>query len=908
MAFTPAIIQYLDIKKEHSDCILFFRMGDFYETFFEDAKVCSKILDIVLTSKNKNSENVVPMAGIPFHSADKYITKLIAHGYKIAIAEQTSEPVAGKIVERKVVNIITPGTYIQESKKEFIYTMAIIFLPHTNGDNYHIAWGDFSIGEYWTKSFKNIDEMQKFILTTKPVELVFESTFPEKEVITEPIQKHLKCLISLRDIPPDPEKFLASTTQVQQSASYGKAVEDGRLGAISLLLYYLNHTQKNSLTNITKISFHSQDNYLILDEVTIKNLEILSSTYESSEKYSLLNILDNTQTAGGARLLRHIITNPIKDIVQINWRLNTIKKYLNDGMIERLIDGNIYKEEKSKRIHQLLTHVRDIPKLVSTILYKKLLPNTFIKLRATLRIFFENKFLLDELNHLGLSESSQAYLQHLYNFLEQILKNDEEFKDDMDFIRDGYQDQIDELRKIAYHSDDLLLQYQQELAQLAGIPNVKVKFILNQGYFLEVTNKDVTTFESKLSKVNSEFKIQNSEGNEKGRKEGDEKFNVVRRSTLLGSQRYSSPYLENLEINILKARDDLRKLEYELLKQAQEKILRGIQELHEFPEKIAWLDVFVSQAILAKEKHFVKPQFIEKDILTIVEGRHPVIEKYLPLDQQFIANDLFLNSEIRMQNAEGNNDGGFLHIITGPNMGGKSTYLRQNALIVLMAHCGLFVPAKECTLGIMDALFARIGSGDIIAKNQSTFMTEMIEVANILNNSSKKSFIIFDELGRGTATYDGLALTKAILEYLVTNIGAKTLIATHYHELIELENTLPGVKNFSVSVYETGKEVIFMKKIVRGGASKSYGLDVAKLAGIPMTIVQKAKENLAELEQNKIHSSPVQQPESGVLNLVTDVLDPKYEKVTTLLDTYDLNNITPLQALQLLSKIKDDLK
>ena len=900
MAFTPAIIQYLDIKKEHADCILFFRMGDFYETFFEDAKICSKVLDIVLTSKNKNSENSVPMAGIPYHSADKYITKLIAHGYKIAIAEQTSDPIPGKIVDREVVSIITPGTYIQESKKEFTYTIAITFLPHSNGQDYHIAWGDFSIGEYWTKSFSDIAEMQKFILTIKPVELIFDSHFPEKDSVTLPIKQQVKCLISLRDFPPDPEKFLAWTTGVQQSASYGKATEWGRLETIALLLYYLKHTQKHSLTNITKISFHSQDSYLILDDVTIKNLELLSSTYEGNEKYSLLNILDITQTAGWSRLLRYVLTNPIKDQQQLERRLHTIEKYMNDETMERLIDWTLYKENISKRIHQILSNFRDIPKLVSILLYKKPLPSTFIKLRATLRIFFDNKFLLDELRYLWLDKTTEWYVQHLYNHLEQILKNDEEYKDDIDFIRDGYQNKIDELRKIAYHSDELLMQYQQELAKVWWIPNVKVKYVLNQWYFLEVTNKDIETFETKIS--NSEWRMQNEEW----------KFEIVRRNTLKWGQRYSSPYLENLQINILKAKDDLRTLEFTLLQQAQEKIAEWTKALNQFAERIAWLDLFVSHALLAKEKKFVKPEFISWETLAIIAWRHPVIEKYLPLDQQFIPNDLILNGEWKMENWKLEiENSGFLHIITWPNMWGKSTYLRQNALIVLMAHCGLFVPAKECKLWLVDAIFARIGSGDIIAKNQSTFMTEMIEVANILNKASKKSFIIFDELGRWTATYDWLALTKAILEYLVMNIGAKTLIATHYHELIQLEDTLSGVKNFSVSVYETEKEVIFMKKIVRWWASKSYGLDVAKLAGIPATIVEQAKIHLHkyELPTTDEVERTNQKKESWTLDLqISTNINPKYEKVSTLLNTYDLNDITPLQALQLLDKIKDELQ
>ena len=689
-------------------------------------------------------------------------------------------------------------------------------------------------------------------------------------------------------------------TGVQQSASYGKASEWGRLETIALLLYYLKHTQKHALTNITKISFHSQDTYLILDEVTIKNLELLSSTYEGNEKYSLLNILDTTQTAGWSRLLRYVITNPIKDPHQIERRLTTIEHYLDEEMVERLHEGNIYKETKSKRIHQMLNHVRDIPKLVSILLYKKLLPSTFIKLRATLRIFFDNKFLLDELRYLWLDKITEWYVQHIYNHLEQILKNDEEYNDDIDFIRDSYQDKIDELRKIAYHSDELLMQYQQELAKVWWIPNVKVKYVLNQWYFLEVTNKDIETFETKIS--NSEWRMQNAEW----------KFEIVRRNTLKWGQRYSSPYLENLQVNILKAKDDLRTLEFTLLQQAQEKIAEWTKALNQFADRITRLDLFVSQALLAKEKNFVKPEFIWWESLTIIEWRHPVIEKYLPLDQQFIPNDLQLDGKMEIwKYGNMDKDHWFLHIITWPNMWGKSTYLRQNALIVLMAHCGLFVPAKECKLWIVDAIFARIGSGDIIAKNQSTFMTEMIEVANILNNASKKSFIIFDELGRWTATYDGLALTKAILEYLVTNIGAKTLIATHYHELIQLEESLPGVKNFSVSVYETEKEVIFMKKIVRWWASKSYGLDVAKLAWIPATIVEQAKLHLHKYEWPTTSEEEWKNQEKKSWSLdiqISSNANPKYEKVTTLLNTYNLNDITPLQALQLLDKIKDELK
>lgn len=909
MAFTPAILQYLDIKKAHPDCILFFRMGDFYETFFEDATLCSKILDIVLTSKNKNSENVVPMAGIPFHSAEKYISKLINRGYKVAIAEQTSDPIPGKIVEREVVNIITPGTYIQENHTDFVYTLAITFLPLTTGDTYHVARGDFGIGTYQTKSFRDIVEVQKFIMTIKPVELIFDVDFPEKESLSVPLSQHLSCLVSVWEIPPSPTLFLQETTWTQQLSSYGKALESWRMEALALLLYYVKHTQKHTLTNITHIAFHHSNQYMLLDDVTIKNLEILSSTYEHSEKYSLFHVLNTTQTAGGARLLRHILINPLRDHEQIHWRLDHIHHYLQQEKIERMeiaSDGTstLHTDNKTQRIHHLLRLVRDIPKLVSLLTYKKLLPSTCIKLRATLRIFFEQSFLLEELHYMWLTDTTHSFLQHLYNYLEQLLKNDDEFHEDMDFIRDGYTPQIDEMRTIAYHSDELLLQYQQELARIANIPNVKVKFVLNQWYFLEVTNKDIDTFERALAHVHDDPLG---------------KFNVSRRNTLKGGQRYSSPYLENLQVRILQAKDDLRVLEFTLLKQAQQKIITWSKELYVFAECISWLDVCVSQALLAQEKHFTQPIFVENEGIHIIQGRHPVIENYLPNNQQFIPNDLVLHDKVsgehQATSSWPSDDVWFLHIITWPNMGGKSTYLRQNALIVLMAHCGLFVPATSCTLGIVDAIFARIGSGDIIAKNQSTFMTEMIEVANILHNATSKSFIIFDELWRGTATYDGLAITQAILEYVAHHIGAKTLIATHYHELISLEQAIPWIKNYSVNVYETDKEVIFMKKIVAGWANKSYGIDVAKLAGIPSTIIDQATFHLQHFERiketDKTPSSlPVWSPSllSDPDPLITASYHIKYEKIRSLLDMYDLNNITPLQALQLLDKIKDDLK
>lgn len=913
MQFTPAIEQYIQVKRQYADCILFFRIWDFYETFFEDAKICSKVLDLVLTSKNKNAENVVPMAGIPFHSVDKYIPKLVAHGYKVAIAEQTSDPVPGKIVSREVTQIITPGTYVHEQKKTTNYMLGMYFKSYADGSNYHIARGDFSLWEYRTRSFADIAQMQKFILTIKPSEIIFDVDFPDKDLVTTPLQHYLKCLISIYEVPFDAEHFLLNMTQVQSLASFGKALDDWRLGATALLLNYIAHTQNTQLKNVAKISLHSQDHLVLLDDVTIKNLELFTSSYENSEKYSLIWILDKTQTAGGSRLLRHLLSNPTNTLTELEKRLNHITYYLADDMIHPALTGI-----DTHKIHSILNNVSDIPKLMTMILYKKLMPSLFIKLRATLRIFFEQPLLLQELTRLGLSDEDKNAVLHVYNHLQRLLKNDEDFHEDIDFIRDGYQDNIDALRKIAYHSDELLLQYQQELSQISGVNNVKLKYVMNQWYFIEITNKDVIQFEHKL--------FDEAHGANK------DKFDVLRRNTLKWGQRYVSPYLDTIQTQVLSAKDELVSKEFALLQEAKEKISNISKSLTAFVETIAWLDVYSSHALLAKEKNFTKPEFTNNTQLSIVDGRHPVIEEFLPRDLQFIPNDLFLNAECRVQNLESqptkNSDNSelltihstltehenswFLHIITWPNMWGKSTYLRQNALIVLMAHCGLFVPAKEVKLWLVDAIFARVGSGDVIAKNQSTFMTEMIEVANILHNATSKSFIIFDELGRWTSTYDGLALTKAILEYIATQVGAKTLIATHYHELIQLENTLAGVQNYSVSVYETDKEVVFMKKIVRGWADKSYGIDVAKLAWIPNVILERAKNNLKTL-QNTNEKWGIRDEEwkwmpwALSLELEANVGDPRFEKIKQFLQWFDLNTITPLQALQLLSKIKDEM-
>lgn len=877
---TPAMKQYVQMKQQNPDCILFFRIGDFYEVFFEDAKICASVLDLVITSKNKNAENPIPMAGIPHHSVEKYIPRLIAKGYKVAIAEQTTDPVPWKIVERTIKSIITPGTTIYEQQKQASYLLAITTNNEKSGSNYHIAWGDFTLGEYLTKSFNELGRLQKFILQLQPTEIIIDTDSTIKDELISPIQQYLQCLVSVYAVPADPEHFLTTICKVQQISSFGKAVENWRLQAITLLFAYLQHTQKQQLTNVSKIRFHSSEGLVLMDEVTIKNLELFASSYESSTKYSLFWILDTTKTAGGSRLLYQLLANPINIKSELNRRLSKIEYFLEHKM--------------TSGIHQFLGSFFDIPKILSLILYRKLNRVPFMKLRSVLKnsLFGFEKNILDELKKLQLWEEDIKKSLQIFELLERALKPDDVLLGEQDYIAEGFDPAIDELRKIAYHSDEILLQYQKELVKVSWISNIKLKFVMNQGYFLELTNKDSELFETFLSQQN----LQNLAP------EQQEKFAIVRRQTLKGNQRYTSPYLDSLQSHILGAKESLKAKELEVLVQLQTNISHNIASLYNLAEKLARLDVFTSQALFAREHRLSKPELSENALIEIQGGRHPVIEAFLPKDQPFIPNNLAIWEDKTHHQ-------GLIHIITWPNMWGKSTFLRQSALIVLLAHCGLFVPAQQTKIWLVDGIFARVGSGDIIAKNQSTFMTEMIEVANILNNATKKSFIIFDELWRGTSTYDGLALTKAILHYILSNLKAKTLIATHYHELIALEQESNAIKNFSVSVYETDKEVVFMKKITAGGANKSYGIDVAKLAGIPNPILEEARLFLKLLEKNQKSDLSNQPSSQGLFSVQQEDFTHKaqYEKIKGILAGMDLNGVTPLQALQILMKIKEEL-
>ncbi len=903
----------MDLRNQYSDCILFFRMWDFYETFYEDAKTCAKLLDLTLTARDKHGANPVPMAWVPYHAADKYIAKLVAFGHKVAIAEQMSEPKAGQIVERQVTQVVTPATFIQESEKEYTY-MAAITYTWWDSANYQCAWWDVTVGMYMTHSFATLDDLLHHIKRLQPREVVVDIDFPERITIREQITQTLpSCLVSTYDKPADSQALLRAVLWVQTLTSFGKALEQGREHAMWLLCNYVQHVQPHALQTIVRVQYDAQQHAVMMDMVTIKNLELVVSQYDTNKKYSLLWVLDTTVTALGARLFKEILLHPTQDAQVLQHRHATIADYA-----QRSWDA--------KHIQETLRTMLDMPKIIATLLYKKTTPTIFGKLRYALSLIYTNDAILHEVSHIGrtwwLHDDHIAAGKKLYETLHTMLKY-EWLNDDIDYITDWYDAQIDELRQIAYHSDGMLLAYQQELVQATGVANIKVKYITNQWYVLEVTPKDEANFEAASRKW-------------------DEKFEFIRRQTLKTGQRYTTIYLDELQRKVLSAQFQLRSREQLLIDDAKALLLSVVAALQQIADAVAWLDVYTSHALFALHHKYTQPH-MWWNLLAIVDGRHPVIEEFLPHDQDFIPNNLVIGSSDENIDAasisdwediatkkwwDTNTSDERLHIITWPNMWGKSTFLRQNALIVLMAHCGLFVPAQSAKIPLVDGLFARVGSWDVIAKNQSTFMTEMIEMANILHNATKNSFIILDELWRGTSTYDGMALAHAIVQYIVQHIGAKTLFATHYHELIALENTLPWTANYSVSVYETEKDVVFMKKIVRGWANKSYWLDVAKIAGIPHVIVDTAKKYLAFHEQEAMshkesglhaamsHTWSSQatsmQPTSMPLfamGIDRESINAKTEldRIKRLLDTLDPNNMTPMQALQMIGKLKGEV-
>ena len=867
--FSPMMKHYLQMKEEYSDCIVFYRLGDFYEMFFDDAKTASRELELTLTGKDCGQEERAPMCGIPFHAAESYIARLIEKGYKVAICEQLEDPKTAKgIVKRDVIRVVTPGTVIESNmldEKKNNYIMSI----YKKGIYFGLAVCDVTTGEFLSTKIEDnnnfallLDEISKY----NPAEIIVNKMlFNCKEEIDE-IKLRFKAYINCFD----EEMFKKDAEHLIESYNFTddneKRIEDInerilQIPAINGLLDYLNQTQKIKLEHINIIKMYSTSKYMSLNITSRRNLELTEKMNNKGKKGTLLWVLDKTYTSMGGRLLRKWINEPLIDVIEINKRLNAVEE-LKDNLIFR---GDI--TDCLKRIY-------DIERLVGKIAYGNTNARDMISLKNSLKQLPYLK------NILGTSKSE--LLQNLYinldeltdihDLIEKAIVEDPPIAiTEGGIIKLGYNEEVDELKNATTQGKNWLIELEAKEKEETGIKNLKVGFNKVFGYYFEVTK-------SYLNQVPDRY---------------------IRKQTLANCERYITEELNDLESKILGAEGKVVDLEYKLFIEIRSKIAVNIERLQKASNIVSILDVLTSFAIIAEDLNYTKPEVNDEGIIDIQGGRHPVIEKMLP-EGNFIDNDTYLDNATDR-----------LSIITGPNMAGKSTYMRQVALITLMAQIGSFVPANSAKIGVVDKIFTRVGASDDLSMGQSTFMVEMMEVAEILREATEKSLVILDEIGRGTSTYDGLSIAWAVVEYIANKekCGAKTLFATHYHELTELEAQIEGVKNYSIAVKEKGEDVIFLRKIVKGGTDESYGVHVARLAGVPKEVTKRANEILRGLERKSILGKKnLEKENKKVATGQLDMYNYKLAELAHEIDKINLNELTPIDALNILVKMKDKIK
>ncbi|WAM34803.1 DNA mismatch repair protein MutS [Caldicellulosiruptor morganii] len=850
---TPMMQQYMEIKQKVKDCILFFRLGDFYEMFFDDAIVASKELEIALTARDCGNNEKAPMCGVPYHSAHSYIAKLIEKGYKVAICEQVEDPKLAKgVVKREITRIITPGTFIDEN---FSRSNNFICCVTEVENGFALTFVDISTGEMYACLVENdtqklINEISKYT----PNEILVSLSEPD---IYEVLKRNYNTFIQRVNFIDIDKCYELINTHIQIAT-----VDDTIALSVGNLLNYLVETQKISFNYIKKFEFYKIQNYLQIDFNTRRNLELTESIITRSKKNSLLGILDQAKTSMGSRLIKKWLERPLIDVVEINRRLDAVEELYNNFtllvQIEELLDG-----------------IYDIERLSSKFAYKSINAKDLISLKKSIEVLPRLKELLSKFSSNLLKElcSNLDTLDDVYELIHSSIdENASVSLKEGGIIKEGYDEDVDRLRNISKNSKELLIQYEEKERNLTGIKNLKIGYNKVFGYYIEVTK-------SNYSLVPERY---------------------IRKQTLANAERYVTEELKKLEDEIVNAEQKLIDLEYQLFCEIRDRVESQIDRIQKTASCITIIDALCSFARVAIDNRYTKPAVYLGDRIFIKNGRHPVVEKMIG-HSNFVPNDTELDSN---QNR--------VLIITGPNMAGKSTYMRQVALIVIMAQMGCFVPAEEAQIGIVDKIFSRIGASDDISSGQSTFMVEMSEVANILKNATSKSLIIFDEVGRGTSTYDGLSIAWAVLEYVAdkTRIGAKTLFATHYHELTELEDKIPGVKNYRVDVKEEGKNIIFLRKIVRGGCDSSYGIHVARLAGIPEEVLQRAEQILKKLEEADINRKEAKKLRREIKREFTEQIEffsYKKDEIIEKIENIDILNITPIQALNILSELKHEI-
>ena len=878
--YSPMMQHYLKTKEEYKDCILFYRLGDFYEMFFDDALVVSKELELTLTGKDCGQAERAPMCGIPFHAAETYLNRLVANGHKVAICEQVEDPKQAKgIVKREVIRIVTPGTNLNtqaldETKNN--YLMSIVYL----GEKIGVSIADFSTGDYFVTELSSgselIDEINKFV----PSEIITNEYFSMSGIDLTAVNDKLGITMSTLD-----SWYFDEDTCIKKLLTHfkvgvldGLGLKDYTSGTIAAgaLLLYLYEMQKGSVDHITSIVPYTTGKYMLIDSSSRRNLELVETMREKQKKGSLLWVLDKTKTAMGARALRSMIEQPLINKEDILKRQAGIEE-CNNRAIDR------------EEIREYLNPVYDLERIMTKIGCKSANPRDLIAFRNSLEMLPHIKKLIGTMESDLFAEcfANLDDLADIYSLISSAIVEEPPITiREAGIIKEGFSKEADELRRAKTEGKEWLAQLEAREKEATGIKNLKVKYNKVFGYYLEVTNsfKDLVPAD------------------------------WVRKQTLTNAERYTTDELKKLEDVILGAEDKLCSLEYDLFNEVRDSIAAEVRRIKSTARAIAEIDVYTALSVVAQQYNYVKPAINEKGIIDIKNGRHPVVEK-------MIRNDMFVANNTYLDNAKNR-----ISIITGPNMAGKSTYMRQTALIVLMAQIGSFVPAQEANIGIVDRIFTRVGASDDLASGQSTFMVEMTEVANILRNATPKSLLILDEIGRGTSTFDGLSIAWAVVEYIANTkvLGAKTLFATHYHELTELEGTLDGVNNYCIAVKENGDDIVFLRKIIKGGADKSYGIQVAKLAGVPDTVIERAKELVADLSDADISlkARDIAQYSKKQEKLVDSYkkVDDLEVKQMSLFDTVnnddiiedikalDISNMTPIDALNTLYKLQGRVK
>ncbi len=875
VALTPMMQQYMQTKSQYEDCILFYRLGDFYEMFFDDALKASKALEITLTGKDCGLEERAPMCGIPYHAADSYLNKLVAKGFKVAICEQMEDPKTAKgIVRREVIRVVTPGTNISplaldETKNNYI--MCIVCMT----DRYGISIADISTGDYLMTEVdtaaKLMDEITKF----SPSEIICNQSLTVSGMDLEDLKTRLGISVYPLEAWYFDDEQCENTLKehFHVSSLAGLGLGDYGCGTIAAggLLRYLMETQKTSIENLTRLIPYTTGKYMVIDSSTRRNLELTETLREKQKKGSLLWVLDKTKTAMGARRLRAFLEQPLIEKDAIEKRLDAVAE-LKDNAISR------------EEIREYLNPVYDMERLLTKISYKSANPRDLIAFKTSISMLPHIKYLLKGFSSelIRKLDEQMDELSDLCELIDKAIMDDPPIViKEGGIIKEGYLEKIDKLRQAKTEGKNWLAELEAKEREKTGIKNLKVKFNKVFGYYLEVTNsyKDMVP------------------------------DYYTRKQTLTNAERYITPELKELEDMILGAEEKLFSIEYDVFGEIRDTIAREILRIQSSAKAVALLDVFAALAVTAEQNQYVRPKINTKGVIDIKNGRHPVVERMISNDM-FIANDTYLD-----------NGSHRISIITGPNMAGKSTYMRQSALIVLLAQIGSFVPAQSANIGIVDRIFTRVGASDDLASGQSTFMVEMTEVANILRNATSKSLLILDEIGRGTSTFDGLSIAWAVVEHISNPklLGAKTLFATHYHELTELEGKLSSVNNYCIAVKEKGDDIVFLRKIVKGGADRSYGIQVAKLAGIPDSVIERAKELCQELTDADITAKDItpvgakpkpkkkkyDQVDLDQMSLLDTVSD---QDIIQELNDIDISTLTPVEALNTLYRLQNKLK